>query len=103
LSSIGVVGFGAVAVVVVLWLVVSFLAPGRRRDVLEWLAATGLFVALGMLFLNLILRAREADNTFALVAFGFLGVVFASGFCVSLVMTLRSLRGPAKGQASSTN
>jgi hypothetical protein len=104
-SPIAVVGFTALGLLVVLWLVVSFTRPGPRRDVLEWSGALCLYVALCMLFLNLVRRAVESGNTIALVAFGFLGVVFVLGGCVSLVNLFRSLTGSGgdKPQTSATN
>jgi hypothetical protein len=102
-SWIAPVGWSAVAVLVALWLVVSYMAPGRRRDTVEWCAATSMYVALSMLFTNLVLRAHAGDNTLGLVAFGFLWIVFAGGLLVSLVNTLRSLRGPGKEQVSATH
>ncbi len=86
-----------------LWLLVSFSEPGPRRDVLEWLGATAMYAALLALFVNLTNAAREADNTLALVAFGFLVVVFGIGLVVSLVNTVRSRQGLGKGQSSATN
>lgn len=104
LNLIGRVGFCAAGVLVVLWLVVSFTAPTPRRAVLEWLGATAMYVALSMLFLNLVRRMHASDNTLGLVAFGFLLAVFACGGVVSLVNTLRAVSsGGAKGQASATN
>ena len=100
MGAIGIVGFGAVALVVVLWLVISFSESSPRRDVLEWLAATCLFLALAMLFLNLVL---EAESTLARVAFGFLEFLFAAGCIVSLVNVFRAGRGPGKAQVSTTN
>ena len=100
MSAIGIVGFGTVGVFVVLWLVISFSQPSPRRDVLEWLAATCLFLALAMLFLNLVL---EAESTLARVAFGFLEFLFASGCVVSLVNAFRAVRGPGKTQVGTTN
>ena len=86
-----------------LWLLVSFSEPGPRRDVLEWLGATAMYVALLMLFLNLCQAARESDNTLALLAFGFLVLVFGIGLVVSLVNTVRSGRVQGKSQSSATN
>ena len=103
MSWIAPVGWSAVALLVALWLVVSFMAPGRWRETLEWAAATSMYVALLMLFTNLVLRARAADNTLGLVAFGFLWVVFAGGLLVSTFNTLRSLRSPGRQQASATH
>lgn len=93
LGPIGVVGFGAFGIVVLLWLVISFTQPGRGRSLLEWVGATHLYVALGALFLSLVLDSRANDNTLGLVAFGFLLCVFVLGFCVSLVNTFRALGG----------
>ena len=103
MSWIGWLGYSAVAVVVVGWLVVSFSAPTPRRVVVEWLAACGLYVALLMLFTNLLMRAHAAGNTFALVAFGFLMAMFGTGLVLALVHTLRAARGTGKAQTSATN
>ena len=105
MGPIGMVGFGALGVLVLLWLVISFTARTPRREVLEWLAAFCLYLSLCMLFLNLILRAHAADNIFALVAFGFLGVVFVCGGCVSLWNVFRSLgrAGSPSAPSSATN
>jgi len=97
------VGWSAVGLLVALWLAVSFMAPGRRRETLEWIAATSMYVALLMLFTSLVLRARAEDSTVRLVAFGFLWVIFAGGFLVAGVNALRSLRGPGKQQVSATH
>jgi hypothetical protein len=90
-------------VLVLLWLLVSFSEPGPRRDVLEWLGACAMYTALLALFFTLSNAARESDNTLALVAFGFLALVFGIGLIVSLVSTLRSRRGLGKSQSSATN
>jgi hypothetical protein len=92
-STIGIVGWTAVAVLVVGWLVVSFSGPGPRRAVIEWVSASAMYLALSMLFWNLILRAWNGGNHFALAAFGFLALMFGAGLCVSLYNTLRVLRG----------
>ena len=70
---------------------------------LEWLGATAMYVALLALFLNLVSTAREAGNVLALVAFGFLAVLFGIGLVVSLVNTVRSRQRVGKGQSSVTN
>jgi hypothetical protein len=102
-SWISPIGWCAVALLVLLWIAVSFMAPGRRRETLEWTGAMSMYVALLMLFTNLVLRARAGDSTLGLVAFGFLWIVFAGGLLVSLVNTLRSLRGLGKEQVSATH
>ena len=103
MSPIAIVGWSAAAVVFVLWLWISLRAPGARRASLEWLAATFLYVALSMVFLNLVLRMRAAESTLGQVAFGFLLLLFACGIVVSLVQALRSLRGSGSGPASATH
>ncbi|MBW2269896.1 MAG: hypothetical protein JRH16_15090 [Deltaproteobacteria bacterium] len=100
LGPIGLVGFGALGVVVLLWLVISFSDPGRGRSLLEWLAATHLYVALGALFYKLVLDAWADGSLVGQIGFGFLLLVFALGFCVSLVNTLRALGGGAGGVGS---
>jgi hypothetical protein len=102
-GPIGIVGWSGVGVVVLLWLVISFSPPSRRRVLLEWLAATALYVALSMLFLNLVMRAQAEDSTLRLIAFGFLLVIFAIGFVVSLVSAFRALRGSARSDSSAIN
>jgi hypothetical protein len=103
-STIGLIGWGAVAVLVLGWLVVSFSGPGPRRAIIEWVSATAMYLALCMLFSNLILRAWNGGNHFALVAFGFLGLMFGMGLCVSLYNTLRVLRGGGQSaDASATH
>ena len=77
MGPFAIVGFSALALVVLGWLVVSFSAPGPRRAVIEWLSATALYVVLMSLFGHLSHRAWEADSTFALIAFGFLLAVRA--------------------------
>lgn len=103
MSWVAPVGWCAAALLVALWIAVSFMPPTPRRESLEWAAATSMYLALLMLFTNLVLRARAGDNTLGLIAFGFLWVVFAGGLLVSCVNTLRSLRGPGKQQASATH
>lgn len=100
----GVIGWGAVILLVVLWHVVSLTAPGSRREALEWASASCLYLALCMLFLGLVLRFLAAGEILVVVAFGFLGVIFVMGGCVSLFNLFRSLGGGGAGsQASATN
>ena len=104
MSAIGVIGWAAVALLVMGWLIVSFSEPGPRRAVVEWLSACAMYLALSMLFWSLILRSWESGSHFALVAFGFLGLMFGTGLCVSLYHTLRVLRGGAGGaEANATH
>ena len=47
-----IVGFGALGIVVLGWLAVSFLAPSRQRSILEWIATSAAFIALLTFFIN---------------------------------------------------
>lgn len=97
------VGYAGLGVLVACWLVVSFMAPGPRRAVLEWLGACGMYVALLMLFSHLLVRARETDSLVGTVAFGFLVSFFGFGLLLCLGQILRSLRGSESSDASATN
>ena len=96
MSTFGIIGWSAAAVLVLGWLVVSFSAPGRRRTLVEWLSASAMYLALTMLFGNLVSRSWASGNHFALVAFGVLCAMFVSGLCVSLFKTLRAARGDSE-------
>ena len=97
------VGYAGLAVLVITWLMVSFMQPGPRRAILEWLGACGMYVALLMLFTHLLTRALEADSTVGLIAFGFLATFFSVGLILCLVQTVSALRGVVGDQASATN
>ena len=103
MSWIGWMGCAGLAVVVVGWLVVSFSRPGPRRERVEWVAACGLYVTLLMLFAHLVQKALASDSTLALVAFGFLAVIFAIGLLVCLAYTLAAFRAPRRANPSATN
>ena len=103
MSWIGWTGCAGLAVVAVGWLVVSFSRPGPRRERVEWIAACGLYVTLLMLFVHLVEKALASDSTLALVAFGFLAVVFAIGLLVCLAYTLGAFRAPPGANPSATN
>lgn len=75
------------------WLAVSFLAPGRGRAVLEWVAAVAMYAAIGSIMTRLLHRFWIDDRMLLVGVFGFLVLVFGSGFVVSLVMTLRAAAG----------
>jgi len=102
-SAIAIAGVSALAVVVISWLVVSFSAPGPRREKIEWIGTCGLYVALLMLFVNLLRRALEADSTAGLVAFGFLAVLFGTGLILSVALTVSAFRSPHRANQSTTN
>jgi hypothetical protein len=94
---------GALAVLVVGWLIVSFKSPSRGREGIEWLSAAALYALLTTLFIELIQRAREQGNDFALVAFDFLGVLFGMGLLVTLFRAVATLRGGGDSGTSATN
>ena len=103
MSWIPMVGYGALGVLVLGWLAVSFMAPGARRAIVEWLSATGMFAALLSLFIHLLSGALESGNTVAIGAFGFLATLFGCGLTVSLWQTAMSMGGSGQEQASATN
>jgi len=102
-STIAIAGVSALAVGVISWLVVSFITPGPRREKIEWIGTCGLYVALLMLFVNLLRRALEADSTAGLVAFGFLAALFGTGLILSFALTVRAFRSPHHANQSTTN
>ena len=102
-SPLVVVGGFALAVLVAGWLVVSFSPPGRKRTIVEWLSATAMYAALATLFIHLTRNALDADNTIALVAFGFLCAIFGGGFLVSLYQMIVSSKGSGESGTNATN
>jgi hypothetical protein len=94
---------GAGAIVFVGWLIASFTPPSPRRAIVEWVAADAMYVGLLGLFAFLCLRAQASGNTVALVAFGFLAVLFAGGLLTALWHTATSLGGAGGDESSATN
>jgi uncharacterized transporter YbjL len=104
LSALGIVGWGAVAVVIVATLVTALLGVGPARVRAASVAATSLYVALCSLFLHLFLRAREGDSTAGMFGFGFLLVLFVAGLGISLAKLAGAFRAaPAKGASHATH
>ncbi|HEY5658387.1 MAG TPA: hypothetical protein VIY27_11425 [Myxococcota bacterium] len=103
MSAVAWTGCAGLAVVVIGWLVVSFSRPGPRRERVEWVSACGLYVALLMLFVHLVQKAQAADSTAALLAFGFLALLFAAGLLVCLAYTIGSFRARRSANSSATN
>jgi len=93
-----IVGFTSLALLVVLWLVVSFLSPGKARSRLSWVAATCMYLALLCLFTYHFQDAYREGSVVLMIALGFLGVVFLCGVVVSSVKTVREFAG--RGSAS---
>lgn len=103
INPLALVGYGAVAVLVIGWLVVSFSAPSPRRALLEWVSADAMYVALLMLFVNLALRAHANGSVVVLIAFLFLCILFGGGLIVSLYHTMGSFTAPKKSTHGATN
>jgi hypothetical protein len=103
MSLIAIIGIAALAVLAVGWVVVSFSAASRRRSVIEWVAATALYVFLMTIFVRGLLWASGADSIAGLIGFGFLCVFFGSGMTVCAISAFRAGRGGGKGSASATN
>jgi hypothetical protein len=97
-SVLKIVGFGSFALLVVSWLTVSFLAPGKARERLAWVAATCMFLALLCFFTNLFQLAHREESLLGMIAFGFLGAIFIGGVVVSTVKTVGRFIG--RGSAS---
>ena len=103
MSWIAIIGFAALAVLAVGWVVVSFSAASRRRTVVEWVAATALYVFLLTIFVRGLLWARGADSIAGLIGFGFLCVFFGAGMTVCAISAFRAGRSDGKSAAGATN
>ncbi len=103
MSSVAMVGWSAVGVLVLGLLVVTFSAPSPRRTVIEWLSACSMSVALISLFTSFVLRAQAADNTLAMVAFGALGVMFCCGLLVSAYQMVSAMGGGGSQTVDATH
>ena len=103
MSAVAGVGFAGLAVVGIGWLVISFSAPGPRRERIEWIAACGLYVALLALFVHLLGKAHARESTAGLAAFGFLVAFFASGLLVCLAHAIGAFRARKPRDESATN
>ena len=88
-----IVGFTSLALLVIGWLTVSFLAPGKARSRVAWVAATCMYLALLCLFTNLFQEAFHAESLLGMIAFGFLGAIFLGGVVVSTFKTVGELIG----------
>jgi hypothetical protein len=90
-------------VLVIGWLCVSFMAPGRARRPIEWSAALGLYVALVSFFVYHSIHAWQGDHMIRLVAFGLLASLFGSGTLVTLVRLAKSFGASEGDQGGATN
>jgi hypothetical protein len=85
-----VVGFGGLALTIVSWLAITL---GGSAAKLSWVGATGLYGALLALFVSLFQSAFEDGSLTRMFLFGFLLVMFASGFVVAVWRTAEALSG----------
>ncbi len=88
-----IVGYTSLGLLVILWLVISFLAPGKARSRIAWVAATCMYLALLCLFTYHFLDAFREGSVVLMIALGFLGVVFLCGVVVSGVKTVGQFVG----------
>ncbi len=84
MTWIPMVGYGAVGLLLLGWLAVSFMAPGAKRAVIEWSSATAMFVALLSLFANLLVRSIESGNGHSQGRIRALGGVIEDKTCCQL-------------------
>jgi hypothetical protein len=97
-SLLKMVGIASLSLLVIAWLAVSLLAPGKARSRVAWVAATCLYLVLLCLFLNLFQNAVREESLLGMIAFGFLGVVFLCGVVVSAVKTVGQFAGRGSAQ-----
>jgi len=103
-SATSAAALAGLCVVIVCWLALAALPPGRARERLAALGANGLFLALAGWFVHLALDARADGRIWLLVPFGFFSVVFSCGLVLSLYRTALELRGRGEdGAASATH
>jgi O-antigen ligase len=92
-SLLKIVGFASLALLVIGWLAVSFLAPGKVRSRVARIAATCMYLVLLCLFVNLFQNALRDESLLGMIAFGFLSAVFIGGLVVSTAKTVGELTG----------
>ena len=92
-SLLKIVGFSSLSLLVIGWLAISFLAPGKIRSRVAWVAATCMYLALVCLFTNLFQNALREESMLGMIAFGFLGAIFIGGVVVSTFKTVGELVG----------
>jgi hypothetical protein len=97
-SLLKMVGIASLSLLVIAWLAVSLLAPGKARSRVAWVAATCLYLVLLCLFLNLFQNAVREESLLGMIAFGFLGAVFIGGLVVSAVKTVAEFAGRGSAQ-----
>jgi hypothetical protein len=102
-SELGIACLSGLGVLVLGWLIVSFMAPGRIRKPIEWIAALGLYIALLSFFFYHAREAWQGDHLIRLAAFGLLAALFGSGTLVAVVRFAKSLGSSASESGGATN
>lgn len=95
------VGFSALGLLVLGWLVVSFQSPGRVQQLTARFASLLMYVALACLFTHLVQENWEKGRAVLYIPFGFLLGVFLLGTCLTLVKGAREL-GSAGGESAAS-
>jgi uncharacterized membrane protein len=90
-----IVGRTSFGLLVIGWLVLSFLAPGKVRSRLAWVAATFMYLALLCFFTFHFQEAFRGESVALMIAFGFLTLIFLAGLLVSGVKTVGEFIGRA--------
>ena len=103
MSSFQIIWIAAASIVFVGWLIVSFTAPSRNRTVVEWVAATAIYLGLSTFFVAIALEQREKGNTGLVVALGLLCVLFGGGLLVAGWKTMIAFRSSKRSETSATN
>ncbi len=95
-----IVGYGGLALTVVSWLAIAFLsAESNAAPRLSWTGALGLYGALLSFFVYLLQGALEEESWLRVGLFGFLTLMFASGFLVAVWRTAQALAGGSETDA----
>ncbi len=97
-ALVEIVGFTSLGLLVIGWLVVSFLAPGKTRSRVARVAATCMFLALLCLFVHWFQGALRKEDMLEMIAFGFLSAIFTGGLVVSIFKAVGEFIG--RGSAS---
>jgi hypothetical protein len=102
-SDLGIACMVGLGVLVLGWLVVSFMAPGRSRRPIEWSAALGLYIALLSFFVYFAREAWQGDHLIRLAAFTLLAALFGAGTLVAVVRLAKSFGSSAGESGGATN
>jgi hypothetical protein len=90
-------------ILVIGWISIVILKPSPARDLLGWIGATALYLALASWFVGLSLEVWHEQRWALLVAFGFLAFMFSTGLLVSLYRTVLQIAGRSSATQSATN